>query len=67
MGQQAVDFITARASFIDDILSSGYKPEGEAIPVYQLVHPEHGEVFIYIDGNHNSKFVIFNKLIQIFR
>ena len=37
---------------LDSILDKGFDPEKTAVPGYLLVHPDHGDVFIYIDGNH---------------
>ena len=38
---------------IESIEKNGFCPEGdEGIPGYMLVHPVHGEVFQYTDGNH---------------
>jgi len=36
---------------IDSILDGGFDPARSIIPGYRLVHPDYGDVFIYVDGN----------------
>jgi len=38
-------------ALIDSILAEGFNSGMSAIPGYLLSHPDHGDVFIYVDGN----------------
>lgn len=38
-------------NLIDFILKGGFDPSAGEIPGYLLVHPDLGEVFVYVDGN----------------
>jgi len=38
-------------STVSSVMESGFDSNGQPIPVFKLVHPKYGSVFVYIDGN----------------